>query len=118
MWSKVLKMKSVTISLMCFAISVISANWTALYCSSGFPLLFKLFSVIEKCVPGKDEGINQNGFINVPVGAALYPFDLIAFLALPYFSVAVLRLPAFSRECLIAGTANHLSCKEVSFWIV
>ena len=90
MWSKVLKMKSVTISLMCFAISVISANWTALYCSSGFPLLFKLFSVIEKCVPGKDEGINQNGFINVPVGAALYPFDLIAFLALPYLSVTVL----------------------------
>lgn len=37
MWSKVLKMKSVSISLMCFASSVISANWTALYCSSGFP---------------------------------------------------------------------------------
>ena len=33
---------------------------------------------------------NQNHFINVPVGAALYPFDLIAFLALPYLSVTVL----------------------------
>jgi hypothetical protein len=89
-------------------------QWVSKLCGS-FPFLFQFFSVIKECVPRKYEGINQNCFINVPVGAALYPLDLIAFLALPYFSVAVLRLPAFSCECLIASTADYFSCKEISY---